>query len=88
MRATDFALNQADSRRLENLAREAGRTPRAMLKFVLRDGLAETERVIRFVAAGLADVAAGRVLPHAEVMAGLDAVLGRAGRAVNGRGVG
>ena len=32
------ALTKMQQRRLEKLAREAGRTPQAMLRFVLRDG--------------------------------------------------
>ena len=61
--------------RLEKLAKSAGRTPRAMLKFVLRDGFTETERVVQAVNAGRADVAAGRVRSHAKVMADADAAL-------------
>lgn len=33
-----LALNLTQQRRLEKLARDAGRTPQAMLRFVLRDG--------------------------------------------------
>ena len=33
-----LALTATQQRRLEKLAREAGRTPQAMLRFVLRDG--------------------------------------------------
>ena len=33
-----LALNMTQQRRLETLARAAGRTPQAMLRFVLRDG--------------------------------------------------
>jgi hypothetical protein len=33
-----LALNTTQQRRLETLARAAGRTPQAMLRFVLRDG--------------------------------------------------
>ena len=33
-----LALSPADQRRLEKLARDAGRTPAQTLKFVLRDG--------------------------------------------------
>jgi predicted transcriptional regulator len=53
-------LSQADLRRLEKLASAAGRTPRAMLRFVLRDGFSETERIVRAVRLGRDDVAAGR----------------------------
>ncbi len=75
MPATEPSLSQADLRRLEKLAVAAGRTPRAMLKFVLRDGFAETERVVRSVAAGRSDVKAGRVQSHAVVMREVDAML-------------
>ena len=33
-----LALTPTQQRRLEKLARDAGRTPQAMLRFVLRDG--------------------------------------------------
>ena len=36
--AKPFALNEAQQRRLERLARDAGRSPAEALKFVLRDG--------------------------------------------------
>lgn len=75
MSATDPSLSQTDLRRLEKLASAAGRTPRAMLKFVLRDGFAETERVVRAVQAGRADVKAGRTRSHASVMEKAGAIL-------------
>jgi len=75
MPAADPSLSQADLRRLEKLASAAGRTPRAMLKFVLRDGFAETEQVVRAVHAGRADVAAGRTRTHAAVMGEAAAML-------------
>ena len=65
---TQAILSQADLRRLEKLAAAAGRTPRAMMKFVLRDGFPETERVVASVKQGRADVAAGRTVAHNEVM--------------------
>ena len=75
MSAADPSLSQTDLRRLEKLASAAGRTPRAMLKFVLRDGFTETERVVRAVQAGRADVTAGRTRSHAAVMSGAAAIL-------------
>lgn len=75
MPAADSSLSQADLRRLEKLASAAGRTPRAMLKFVLRDGFTETERAVRAVQTGRADVSAGRTRSHTTVMAEADAVL-------------
>ena len=38
-----LTLSQADTRRLEKLAQAAGRTPRSVLKHVLRDGFEATE---------------------------------------------
>lgn len=70
-------LSQADLRRLEKLAKAAGRTPRAMLRFVLRDGFPETERVVRAVQAGRADAAAGHTRTHAEVMMAANAAIAR-----------
>jgi predicted transcriptional regulator len=75
MSAADPGLSQTDLRRLEKLASAAGRTPRAMLKFVLRDGFTETERVVRAVRAGREDVTAGRTRSHAAVMSEATAIL-------------
>ena len=77
MPAAATSLSQTDLRRLEKLAKSAGRTPRAMLKFVLRDGFAETERVVSTVQAGREDVSAGRVRAHAAVMTEADAMIAR-----------
>jgi predicted transcriptional regulator len=77
--AAEPSLNQADLRRLEKLAAAAGRSPRAMLKFVLRDGFAETEQLVQAVLAGRADVTTGRAYPHAVIMRKLDDVLSRHG---------
>jgi predicted transcriptional regulator len=83
MPAAEPALSQTDLRRLEKLAKAAGRTPRAMLKFVLRDGFPETERVVRTVQAGRTDVAAGRVRGHGEVMATAEAMIAHYAAAKN-----
>ena len=56
-------------RRLVKLAKEAHRTPEAMLPYVLRDGFEYCEQVVCSVNAGLADVEAGRVTAHHQVMA-------------------
>jgi predicted transcriptional regulator len=72
-----IALSQTDLRRLERLAAQAGRTPKAMFKFVLRDGFVETERVVAAVRQGRADVAAGRTRSHAQVMDEAQAVIAR-----------
>jgi len=72
---SNISLSAADTARLETLAAEAGSTPQKMLKHVLRDGFDYSERVVRSVQAGLADVAAGRVTPHEQVMAKLSATI-------------
>ena len=45
--ARPFALNQTQQRRLEKLAREAGRSAAETLKFVLRDGFEFCEWEVR-----------------------------------------
>lgn len=47
-------------RRIEKLAREAGRTPTQMLKFVIRDGLEHTEYAVREANAGLEELDADK----------------------------
>jgi len=68
MSAPELALSQSDLRRLEQLAKASGRTPRAMLKYVLRDGFVATERVVGAVGAGRDDVANGRTTSNDAVM--------------------
>ena len=46
-----LTLSQADTRRLEKLAHEAGRTPKDVLKHVLRDGFEATEYAVKTVKA-------------------------------------
>ncbi len=65
MTRAPVALSQAEQRRIEKLALAAGRTPRAMLKFVLRDGFDYTEEFIRKVKEGLAELDAGKGIPRA-----------------------
>ena len=77
--AAEPSLNQADLRRLEKLAAAAGRSPRAMFRFLLRDCFAETEQLVQAVLAGRAEVAAGRAHSHAVIMRKLDDVLSRHG---------
>jgi predicted transcriptional regulator len=62
-----LALSPADQQRLEKLAREAGRTPRAMMRFVLRDGFDYCEWMVRESLASEADVKRRGTVPHAEV---------------------
>jgi predicted transcriptional regulator len=44
-----LTLSQTDTRRLEKLANEAGRSPKDVLKHVLRDGFDATEFAIKAV---------------------------------------
>lgn len=62
-------LSQADTRRLEKLARETGRSTRFMLRHVLRDGFAYTEHFVREVKKGLEDADAGKTVPASQVKA-------------------
>lgn len=72
---SNISLSAADTARLERLAAEAGTTPQKMLKHVLRDGFDYSEQVVRSVNAGLADVVAGRVIPHEQVMEKISATI-------------
>ena|ERR1035437_5738916 len=50
------------TRRIEKLAKEAGRTPSQMLKFVIRDGLEQTEYAVKEANAGLEELDAGKAV--------------------------
>ena len=63
-----LALTAEQQRRLERLAREAGRTPKGMLKFVLRDGFEACEEDVRENRAADAECASGKSVTHKEVM--------------------
>ncbi len=63
-----LALTTAQQRRLERLAREAGRTPKAMLQFVLRDGFEACEEDVRENLAADAEFASGKSFTHKEAM--------------------
>lgn len=62
-----LGLNPAQQRRLEKLARDAGRTPQAMLRFVLRDGFDFCEWELREILAAEADVKRHGTVPHEAV---------------------
>lgn len=76
-----FSLTPAQRRRLEKLAREAGRTPRAMFRFVLRDGFEQCEEDVRAAAAADTEAASVGTVPHARVMEEARAVVARHARA-------
>jgi predicted transcriptional regulator len=63
-----LALSKADQQRLERLARLGGRTPKSMLRFVLRDGFDECERTIRENIEAEQEFARGESVDHADVM--------------------
>jgi len=62
------ALSDAERARLERLAALGERTPEEMLFFVLRDGFAACEASIRAGIQADEDFAAGKGIPHADVM--------------------
>lgn len=55
-------LKSAERRRLVRLAREAGCSPEAIFRDVLRDGFEYTEYKVKAANEGLADLAAGRMV--------------------------
>ncbi len=72
-----LTLSQADTRRLEKLAQAAGRTPRALLKYVLRDGFEATEHAIQVT---VARMKTGERITHQEAMQELDHLIEQHGR--------
>ncbi len=67
MPAASLALSAQLSRRIEKLAQAAGRTPEAMLRFVIRDGLDYCEYAVKSINEGLADIEAGRTYSAQDV---------------------
>ena len=67
------------SRRIEKLAVDAGRTPREMLKFVLRDGLEYTEASVRDVRQSIAELDARQGISRATVTQEARKVIGQRG---------
>ena len=63
-----ISLSPAQQRRLEQLARDAGRSSKAMLKFVLRDGFDVCEADLRESHAADAEFLAGNSVTHREAM--------------------
>ncbi len=63
-----LALTTAQQRRLERLAREAGRTSKAMLQFVLRDGFEACEQDVPENLAADAEFASGKNVAHKGAM--------------------
>lgn len=69
-----LTLSQADTRRLEKLAHEAGRTPRDVLKHVLRDGFDATEYAVKAVKKRMQGV---ERVSHEDAMQQLDNMIER-----------
>lgn len=63
-----IALAPLQQRRLERLARRSGRTPKGMLKFVLRDGFDACEEDVRENLQADAEFTAGNSVSHKEAM--------------------
>jgi hypothetical protein len=72
-----LTLSSAQQRRIAKLATLAGRTPQAMLRFVLRDGLEATERDVRETLEADNDIDRNGAIPHGKVMAEARAALER-----------
>ena len=64
-----LALTPAQQRCIAKLAQLAGRTPKAMLRFVLRDGLEATEQDVRETIDADKDIDRNGAIPHGKVMA-------------------
>jgi hypothetical protein len=80
--AQTLALAKVDQKRLERLAETAGRTPKSLLKYVLRDGFDAVEEDIRETLAAELEVAQNGAVPHAEVARSARAII-EAARARN-----
>jgi len=72
-----LTLSQTDTRRLEKLASEAGRTPKEVLKHVLRDGFDATEYAINSVKMRMQSV---ERVSHEDAMQKLDNLIERHAR--------
>jgi hypothetical protein len=76
----NLALKPADMRRLEKLAAAAGRSPQAMLPFVLRDGFAYCEQTVKAVNQGLASIERHGTIDSETVQTKARAVISRHAR--------
>ena len=72
-----LALTPVQQRRIAKLAALAGRTPEAMLRFVLRDGLEATEQDVRETIEADRDIDRNGAIPHSKVMAQARATIER-----------
>jgi phage tail tape-measure protein len=72
-----LTLSQTDTRRLEKLAQAAGRTPKSVLKHVLRDGFKATEHAVRAVTSRMQT---NQRVAHEDAMRQLDQMIQTHGR--------
>ncbi|MBK9573474.1 MAG: hypothetical protein IPO43_12430 [Rhodoferax sp.] len=68
MTTTEIQLSKVAQTRISRLALAAGRSPAAMLRFVLRDGFDAVELSIKENAQADEQFAAGAATSHADVM--------------------
>ncbi|MDO8321016.1 hypothetical protein [Rhodoferax sp.] len=68
MTTTEIQLPKVAQTRISQLAHASGRSPAAMLRFVLRDGFDAVELSIKENAQADEQFAAGATVPHADVM--------------------
>jgi predicted transcriptional regulator len=68
MTTTEIQLPKVVQTRISRLAHASGRSPAAMLRFVLRDGFDAVELSIKENAQADAEFAAGATVGHADVM--------------------
>lgn len=76
----NIVLKPAEMRRLEKLAAAAGRSPEAMLPFVLRDGFEYCERTVKAANQGLDDIKANGTVSSDTVAAKARAAISRHAR--------
>ncbi len=62
-----YILGKSQSKRLQNLAQKAGRSPSQVLAWVLKDGFEYTEWLVNQVSAGLADLDDGHSVSWEEL---------------------
>ena len=73
----DNILTESQFKRIEKLATDAGRSVKQIMPHVLKHGLLELERVVKSVKRGIADVDAGRAVPHEQAMQDIDKILAK-----------
>ena len=72
-----ITLAPARTRRLNRLAKEAGCAPQDLLDDVFKFGIDFVEQDIRETAKGIAEIEAGKGIPHGQVMAEARAIIER-----------